>query len=553
MNFPVRRLRQGDAYSAALHIVFYGLVIAVPLILVLGAILAYSSRLERTQLEESLHQVVSDLVNDLDRDFSRHVTILKTLASSPLVEANDWRAFYDQSKAAVDQRTYIVLMDMEGRQLVNTYVPFGEQPNTTGDPQSIRRIQERPAPLVSNLFTSLVVKRPVFNVVLPITREGRVRYVLALGLLPEDVLTILKSQQLPPQWVTTVWDAEGLIVAQSRDHERYVGKPLPSSLRLGPTPYSVYRTKNVDGEDVLRSVATMEISGWGVAVNVPVPHVEAQLRASLFVWAFIFAMTSALVIWLGYLLGARLTKPLSALSAAAAALGHGHPVEVERSVIHEINLVGEALKKAQQEIASGEAQRRLLVDELSHRVKNTLAIVQAMAVQTMRTRRNPTEFVEEFDGRLGALARAHDLLLKEQWKSASLKQTVLAVVQPFQSENNPVQVTGNDVVVPPNLVITLSLMLHELATNAAKHGSLSKPGGRVDIRWKSSEETGDDRIWFAWIERGGPPVSDPDRQGFGSRMLASGAAQLGADLRVEYSADGLHCTLDFPVPDGKGS
>src|SRR6266540_2859497 len=102
------------------------------------------------------------MTNNLDRDLDRHLTILRTLATSSALESQDWRAFYDQAKAGLQGRAYIVLVDDSGRQLVNTYVPYGEAPAMTGDPETVRLMAESNRPVVSNLFTSLVVKKPVF-------------------------------------------------------------------------------------------------------------------------------------------------------------------------------------------------------------------------------------------------------------------------------------------------------------------------------------------------------------------------------------------------------
>ena len=118
-----------------------------------------------------------------------------------------------------------------GRQLVNTYVPYGQQPAMTGDPETLRRILQTKAPVVSNLFTSLVVKKPVFNVSIPILQGDQVRYVMSLGLLPDDLVALLKSQKLGSEWVTLIWDANGVILARSRDNSRYVGTPLPQNMR----------------------------------------------------------------------------------------------------------------------------------------------------------------------------------------------------------------------------------------------------------------------------------------------------------------------------------
>jgi PAS domain S-box-containing protein len=200
------------------------------------------------------------------------------------------------------------------------------------------------------------------------------------------------------------------------------------------------------------------------------------------------------------------------------------------------------------EIKEAELRQYLLFDELNHRVKNTLAIVQALAQQTLRARPDPQQFAEAFSDRLASLARAHSLLTNESWRGAGLRDIVTTALEAFVDEGRPVEITGEAVMIPPNVTITLSLMLHELATNAAKYGALSVAGGRLTIRWSTVHSTSSIMIDLLWQEDDGPPVSPPKDSGFGSRLLGGSARQLGAVFEVDYAAQGLRCRLRFSVP-----
>src|SRR6185312_3074075 len=193
--------RSDAAYPAIAYLALYGLAITLPLLFLLGALLLRSATLERERLEQRMLQSVDALVDDLDRDLERDVTILRTVATFQSLKDEDWAALYNQAKAALQGRAYIVLVDSSGRQLVNTYVPYGEQPQVTGDPETVRRMAETRAPVISNLFTSLVVKKPVYNVSIPILRDNQVHFVLSLGLLPGDLTPLLADQGLGPQRV----------------------------------------------------------------------------------------------------------------------------------------------------------------------------------------------------------------------------------------------------------------------------------------------------------------------------------------------------------------
>src|SRR5262249_55404976 len=164
-----------------------------------------------------------------------------------------WPTFYNSAKAAVGPNAYVILIDKSGRQLVNTFVPYGEAPAVTGDPETLRRILESKEPVISDLFVSLATKRPVYNVSIPITPNGgNVRYVLSLGQLTDDFVSVLQSQSRGPEWVTSFIDRQGTVLARSRDHGRFSGKPHASfAVDSKGNGNQVRRTTSLDGEDVL--------------------------------------------------------------------------------------------------------------------------------------------------------------------------------------------------------------------------------------------------------------------------------------------------------------
>ncbi len=191
-----------------------------------------------------------------------------------------------------------------------------------------------------------------------------------------------------------------------------------------------------------------------------------------------------------------------------------------------------------------EEHQRLLVHELNHRVKNTLAIVQALAHQTFAGSAD-TARCEAFEGRLVALAAAHNLLTRETWEAAALKDVIAAAAAPCTFDEERIALTGPDMRVPPKTAVSFALAIHELCTNAVKYGALSNDRGRIRVDWSVAE----DRLHLTWKEQGGPEVTPPAQRGFGSRMLErSLAAELGGEVRLEFAPDGLQCTIDAPAP-----
>jgi two-component sensor histidine kinase len=196
----------------------------------------------------------------------------------------------------------------------------------------------------------------------------------------------------------------------------------------------------------------------------------------------------------------------------------------------------------EQERKSAEERQQLLVAELSHRVKNTLATVQSIATQTLRGAASAADFKETFTARLGALARAHDLLTERAWESTALAAVLQHVLAPYGKRR--VAVEGPELRLAPNAALTLTMAFHELATNAAKHGALSIPSGRVSVRWSAPVGT----LELEWVERGGPSVHKPRRRGFGLRLIEQGLTyELGGHVRLEFAPDGLECHIRLPL------
>ncbi|MBV8186269.1 MAG: PAS domain-containing protein [Alphaproteobacteria bacterium] len=664
------------AWPAAAHLLLFALIIAVPLLLLVGVLLYRASVLEHQQIEQRIVQETGELVGNVERELDRHLAILKALASSSALAAEDWPAFYAQARSSLQGKLYLVLTDSSGRQIVNTYVPYGEAPSRSGDPEILRAVLRSKGPIVSDLFVSQVAKVPVYSVSMPILHGDDVRYVIGLGLRPDTLQELVGSPNLQAQFGATVWDSKGTIVAGSRERRTRVGQPVPIEFREH-ADHAVFEAIDLDGNLALAATAHLSGAGWGIAVTFPATVVEQQIRNSLWLWGGTAASVGMLVVVLALLFGRQITRPLAAATAAAQALGRGEPFDIEDSHLSEANAVIAALRQARRDLdastsalreseeqlraaaeaaqfgahqydvasdrshrsaqfreiigvgessematfeaglgfvhpddrarirqrkqeilakavgryeleyrirrpdgqvrwvmdrgqvmrdpASGKANKvvgvlldiselkaaeqrqQLLFDELNHRVKNTLSIVQSLAQQTLRTRPDPKEFAGAFEARLQSLARAHDLLTRESWGGASLAEIVSAALAPFLDEGRDIRIGGGDVTIPAATTITLSLMLHELATNAAKYGALSVPAGRLSISWTVEPVHKVAAVDLLWQEEDGPMVSPPKRKGFGSRLLAASSVQLDARFELDYAPSGFRCRLRFTV------
>lgn len=191
-----------------------------------------------------------------------------------------------------------------------------------------------------------------------------------------------------------------------------------------------------------------------------------------------------------------------------------------------------------------EEQQRLLLHELNHRVKNTLAVVQGLAHQTFKSGAVAPELLRSFEGRLGALAAAHNLLMKQTWEATPITEAAEAALRPFQTANRRISIEGPSLLLTPSATITLTLALHELATNAAKYGALSRDSGRVDLRWTTDVHV----LTLTWRELGGPTVVQPEKSGFGTRLLKRViASDLQGMVDIDFAPAGLICVISAPL------
>jgi two-component sensor histidine kinase len=190
--------------------------------------------------------------------------------------------------------------------------------------------------------------------------------------------------------------------------------------------------------------------------------------------------------------------------------------------------------------------QKLIHEELHHRIKNTLATVSAIATQSLRTATSLADCQHAIEGRLAALGRAHDMLMRVSWANASLAQTIRSATEPYDSKQGGCfTINGPDVKITSGAVIAFAMTLNELCTNTTKFGALSVPTGGVEIDWTIDNEQ--QRLRLKWMEKGGPGVTEPTRRSFGTRMMTSLGQQLNGEVKLVYAPIGFTYLLDVPL------
>jgi two-component sensor histidine kinase/DNA-binding response OmpR family regulator len=238
-------------------------------------------------------------------------------------------------------------------------------------------------------------------------------------------------------------------------------------------------------------------------------------------------------------------SPRSAQEAVLTAENDSLRLLLEQAGIDAKVLLAQAGIDAEEREAADKLQK-LILGELHHRIKNTLATVSAIASQSLRAATSIEHGQQAIEGRLVALGRAHDLLMQVSWANASLTHTLSGATEPYDSRGaRRFHFNGPDIRITSGAVIALAMTISELCTNTTKFGALSIPTGRVEIAWTVDDEK--QRLRLVWTERGGPAVAPPTRRSFGTRMMESLGQQLNGGVQLVYAPSGFIYSLDVPL------
>jgi len=356
-------------------------------------------------------------------------------------------------------------------------------------------------PVYSSLFVGAVKKKLIVTVEVPVMRDGEVLFDISFS-PPIEIFQAMIEQQRPTEdWTISIFDGEGVNFARVPNPEQTIGQRASPSLAaemLRKTD-ATFPTQSLEGVTLITGVTRSSLTGWAVAAGVAESSLVAPLWRSLAI--------------------------ASAIGGIFLAIGLAFAVRMATT------------------IARGEMLHDLLVEELNHRVKNTLAILQSIATQTFRSASRAER--EKFEGRLGALAEAHNLLSQEKWQGSDLRGVIGRVLQPYLLSNpERIRMAGPAVPLSPRLAVVLSMIVHEIATNAAKYGALSNETGTVTLDWEIGAAHAGRELRMIWSEAGGPRVVAPIQRGFGSRLIERSARdQLGGQATVDFLPRGVVCTV----------
>jgi two-component sensor histidine kinase len=545
--------KSSGARSIAWHLGLICLLLVLPATAFYGWILWQYAQAERARLVQQGLQLTLNMAEVVERELATISGTARLAASSPrLVEGELDVAGTQRTAAAISQSlgVDIVLRDPNGRQLVNTRLSPDQIP--TDRRLDVDRLAvETRQPAVSNLFSGAVTHSPLVAVVAPAFRPGtgELAYFVDLTIPAERIRDIMLRQPLGEGLYATVLDRTGRVIARTRAHDRYVGTEATSFMQGVKGREGLFPTISLDDVPILVQYTRVDGADWIVAVGLE----EATLNAP--VWRLVIWLATAglclglLSIALAYAFGRRITEALKSLATAASALGQDATVPVLQTPVDEVNQVGAVLLGAARERRQAEESQTLMVRELHHRVKNTLATVQAVVSSTARTAETIAEFREAVTDRIGSLAKTHTLLVNNAWGGAALRDILWAELAPYETGQGRVRLDGPELHVPDDVALAFGMAVHELTTNAAKYGSLSLPTGHLEVTWSVAGEGTERRLVLEWRETDGPPVQQPRRRGFGSMLLERVLGrQLQGDVSIDYLPEGLRVRVDAPLP-----
>jgi len=476
----------------------------LPLIVFATVIVFNNYERDRTEASQRVLETTRSIRLVLDAEMQRMTGALQVLALTGPLQDGDFAAFGRIARGFLDQYregAVLLVADREGRQLFSSVSSDTASLPVRNNVEIVEKVFATKRMQYSNLFIGAVKKQPIVTVEVPVFRNSEVVYDISFS-PPVEIFQAIINQQRPSEdWTISIFDRDGINLARAPNPGATVGNRASKSLsaEMARRPEATLQTMSLEGVPLITSFARSSVTGWTVAAGIAERSLVGPLWRSL-------AITSVIG---GVLL---LTGLAFAVRMATA-------------------------------IARGEMLHDLLIEELNHRVKNTLAILQAIAVQTFRSASRTER--EKFEGRLGALAEAHNLLSKAKWQGSDLHDVVDRVLQPYLL-NSPerLRMFGPKVPLSPRLAVVLSMIVHEIATNAAKYGAFSNDTGTVALDWEVLSENGRQKLRLIWAEAGGPHVTAPVQRGFGSRLIERSARdQLGGEATVDFLPRGVVYTV----------
>ena len=529
----VLRLVPVRALSAGALIALLGLILVLPG----AAFLSYMAmdvQRERIEITQSLgHSEANYAADRLDSEIATLETLVSVFARSGWLEEDALQTLHRRARAAlVGQDRHLIVLNETGQQLLNTRVPWGTQLGVSSHAGAIAMARGEDAAPVSNFFTGRIAGELVFNVLRRVDLPDGRRRVLILTRNAETLEPLVLNERSSARWNVELRDAEGT-----------------AAFRYGPQADLLADDWNAKFANAAFSVtqplgkAPWDIVVWGSTnlVSYATPFNRAILIGGI-AW-FALALATALGV------GLAISRSIKSTAQFASALGSGAHPSATPSVITEVNDIRQALEDAAHRLSERDAERRMILNETAHRARNQMGLAIAMVNLTARTSTDVDEMKASLGQRLNALGRAIDVAESSSGVAPTLRSLAENQLAPFiDGHGHRFTFEGDNILVGRSAGQSLALVLHELATNATKHGAWSVPGGHIRLVCLK----GRTEVAITWTETG-RAASPPTRKGFGSQLLHS-IVELGfgGSYERDFTPEGMIFRMTAPISSLEG-
>lgn len=541
---PRERRRWSRSQPVAFYLFALVLVILLPALVVSLVLLSRNNRVQEDVVRSLTNATVQAMGQSVEREIAGMVTTLRVLSTSHELRQGQLAAFHDQAGVALaGTGAYLIALDAEFSQLLNTRRPYGEVLGPVSNPDSADEALERGVATVSGLFFGRTAQRWVFNVVLPVADNQPVA-LLALTQDAANLARALQARQLPAGWHAALIDGDNLVLAATADTGMATGTVLPMRQALDSMP-DEWRRERLDGEMVVTSEWRSALSGWRVIAWASLDTVERPMGETLLWLAAWSILIAALAGLLALLIAQRVGRSVRGLRRDAQRLGRGELVEAKAYPVAEIAEVSRALAEASAQRQSAEQEVHFLMRELAHRSKNQMTVIAAMAKQTARGADDVKSYVEAFERRIVGLARSTDLLLTHGRVGVCMGELIESQIAAF-SPPDPARVSleGPTIRLNAQAAQIMGMAAHELSTNAVKYGAFAGDVGTLSVRW----EVVGDRLDFVWRETVPKLRPGSERAGFGTTVLKSMVGRaLDAEVERTCHDDGIEWRFAIPL------
>ncbi|HDZ71916.1 MAG TPA: hypothetical protein ENH55_03860 [Aurantimonas coralicida] len=524
------------------HLVLFALIVLIPALLFSAFLVLQFSEQQREIAAAQVNDTAEIVSNAVDRDIYGMITSGKVLASSPSLANGQLAGFHERTVAALrTTETNAELIDPALGVVVSTLEPFPPTPRKSEYTKAIEQVFKTRRPMVSGVFFGARADRFMFHVAVPVMRDQTVTYVLVINKAADALDAVIANRNLPREWSAIIKDAEGrrvfaAVTSEGRmEAQRGISYDNPSILETLGARMS---------DDLIEASTVSSLSNWTTTVAVPNAVI---VRPALRSWILLMSAGILLLLFsimLGIIFGRRIAAPILQLSQQAEAIGKGEPAMPFGTDIAEIGAVSKVLAQASRERREAEEQNRFLMREMTHRAKNQYALIAAIARRAAKESANTKQFLDTLSEALSSLARSADLLAGSGWESAMLADLVETQLKAFGAggSGEQIELDGPAIRLNSTAAQTIGLALHELATNAAKYGSLSVADGTVKISWSIAE-----KFELIWREIGGPTVVEPKHAGFGTLITQKMTSRgLGGAVEMNYAPAGVVWKLVAP-------